>query len=189
MMNARGLLRYPTMLWGFRLISAFALIGEVSIIASTLQPTATVPKLLIVPAFILMLLSLGGMMVTLIRREYIREGPSMFSYGGPGNEGSRWPWIPIPARIIAPVGIILLFILMSGFDMPTSEGGPALRDGRPVLESHGRVVREITEEEYRQANAAGVRMFACIGTAFVWLSVSVLWTLPTSPYRPLRGEN
>jgi hypothetical protein len=178
------------MLWGFRLNSACALIGQITIIAHTLQPDAIVPKWLIVPVFVFMFASFGGMMVTLLRRAYTRHGSSMLAHGGPGSEGIRWPWqdIPIPALIITPIGIVVLLVAMSRLDMPPSDGVPGRRDGRPVLESHGRIVREITDEEYRQATAASVRMFACIGTIFVWLSVPVLWTLPTNPYKQLFGE-
>lgn len=39
-------------------------------------------------------------------------------------------------------------------------GGPQIRDGKYVLTSHGKLIRELTEEEYHQQRAYVVRGFS-----------------------------
>jgi hypothetical protein len=89
---------------------------------------------------------------------------------------------PTPAAKAAPLWLKILagglFIncLVNGavFLILSEGGGPDKRDGKYVLESHGTVLREISEEEYHRQRAYVVRGFS---SAWIWLSCFALTVL------------
>jgi hypothetical protein len=71
------------------------------------------------------------------------------------------------------VGLFAYAIFNFGMFLTLSEGGgPTVRDGKYLLTSHGRVIRELTEAEYHRQRAYEVRGFS--GHWMVFASASLM---------------
>ncbi|HSH03707.1 MAG TPA: hypothetical protein VLL52_14405 [Anaerolineae bacterium] len=68
--------------------------------------------------------------------------------------------IPIWGRVV--MGLVLVYTILNFFYfMQLSEGGgPSIVDGQFVIQSHGTIIREITEAEYNRQQAYVVRGFS-----------------------------
>ena len=167
------------MVWTFRILGSLALAANAVVFAYSQQPDAHISMAYTWPLLLLIFPAFGGMILSLIRRAYYQQGGWFFANGGPGSEGINpsFKAIPMAAWFITPIGMAVLFLLLSQSNH-APEGVPSEREGMLVLENHGRVIREISEEEYHQAHAAHVGGFTVIGMIFSWLAASVLWTLP-----------
>jgi hypothetical protein len=59
-----------------------------------------------------------------------------------------------------------------------NEGGvPSIRDGKKVLESHGRIIRQLTEQEYELHQAYGVRTFSGHWMIFYAVGMTALYSM------------
>lgn len=70
------------------------------------------------------------------------------------NAAPRW------LRILTGFFFVYTFVNFAIFIVLNEGGGPEERDGKYLLMSHGRVIREITEEEYHRQQAYVVRGFS-----------------------------
>jgi hypothetical protein len=70
------------------------------------------------------------------------------------------------------LNMIALYVLGEG-------GGPVVRNGRFVLADHGRVIRELTESEYRRQLSHVARMFSA-GWALFYAFLVVWYSTPRS---------
>ena len=67
----------------------------------------------------------------------------------------------IPGWAFAGLATLFLYTMGNFFCfMVTNEGQPRVRDGKFVLTSHGRIIREVGEEEFRDAERQEVRGFS-----------------------------
>ncbi len=87
----------------------------------------------------------------------------------------RPKWI-VPAMQILGVFFFVHFLV---FLIQSHVAGPGIRNGAYVLESHGRIVRVITESEYLKLKAAELRFFAT-GWMFFYFISSACWCFPGS---------
>jgi hypothetical protein len=77
----------------------------------------------------------------------------------------RWVW-----RVVSP---FFVYVILSGaVCFATLEGQPRIKDGAFVLTSHGRVVREVSEPEFRDAQRLEVR-----GVSGHWMLFSAIPTV------------
>jgi len=166
-------------IWAFRLFTAAVLCAHGALFLYTLGPAADASIGQTWPLLLAALVSWVMLFVGLSRTawpEILRAGIS------PGTRSVLWRAIPWTARVITPVGTVVLFVAL--FVTPSSrhptEGSPDRRDGEPVFVNHGRVVRKITEDEFRQAHVDQVQDMTSIGLLFTWIAASILWVLPTN---------
>lgn len=82
------------------------------------------------------------------------EGPSEKRQDKAMNAAPRW------LRIMTGVFFAYGLVNFGAFLILAEGGGPDERDGRYVLSSHGRTIRELTEEEFHQHQAYVVRGFS-----------------------------
>lgn len=88
------------------------------------------------------------------------------------NEKGRGRWSQLfqrhPPWVLSLVYALFAYALVNlAIDFFTSRGGvPTIVDGQPVLESHGRVVRQLSEEEYAHHQALATRSFSGLWLLF-----------------------
>ncbi|WP_295446846.1 hypothetical protein [uncultured Thiodictyon sp.] len=84
-------------------------------------------------------------------------------------------------RALCPGWALLLGVFLAGYVMlnfllflhATEGGGPAIRDGRYVLQAHGPVLRTLTADEYRAQQANTLRGFS--GHWLIFYYVPLVW--------------
>ncbi len=85
----------------------------------------------------------------------------------------RPKWIVPTMQILG----VFFFVHFLVFLIQSHVAGPGIKNGEYVLESHGRIVRVITESEYLKLKAAELRFFAT-GWMFFYFTSSVCWWFP-----------
>jgi len=89
-----------------------------------------------------------------------------FSQGMP-----RWV---IPTITLLGVFAAIHFFL---FLIQSQAASPQIKNGKYVLDSHGKIVKELTEREYLRLKGAELRMFAT-GWMFLYLVPATYWWFP-----------
>ena len=84
------------------------------------------------------------------------------------NSAPRW------LRILTGVFFVYALVNFAIFLVLCEGGGPHERDGRYLLTSHGKVIREISEAEYHQQQAYVVRGFSGHWMAFSCVALTML---------------
>ncbi len=102
--------------------------------------------------------------------------------GRPSGEGQSQAFDRAPRWLRIMSGAFFVYALVNfALFMVLSQGGgvPDQRDGKYVLHSHGKVLRELSEAEYHQQRAYEVRgsashwmMFACAALTLLWGTAS-----------------
>jgi hypothetical protein len=166
--------------WAFRLFTAVVLFAHGAVFLYTLGPAPDISIGETWPLLVAAIASWAMLFVGLSRTvwpEIVRAGMS------PAGRTGLWHAIPWTARVITPVGAVVLFALFAGRSSGRPiEGSPDRRDGQPAFVNHGRVVRKITEDEFRQAQIDQVQDMTSIGLLFTWIAASVLWAVPTNRF-------
>jgi hypothetical protein len=105
-------------------------------------------------------------------------------YSGRSDRSSFWerfadsmPGWTVPAVKLLAVFFFVHFVV---FLVQSHVAAPAIRNGQYVLESHGRLVKVITETEYLKLKAAELRLFAT-GWIFFYLISSTYWWFHAKP--------
>ncbi len=119
---------------------------------------------------------IGSAVLTLVRRkrDLRRRRPELNRWE---NDVDVMATIPLRVWFVEIIGGVVLFALMTRSAVPM-EGAPEFRDGKYVLHSHGRVIREITEEEFHRAEVDEVRNFAAFWLVAAWGPLVFFWLGP-----------
>lgn len=91
---------------------------------------------------------------------------------------------PLGLRILTGVFFAYAFVNFTAFLILNEGGGPHERDGKYVLQSHGTILREISEEEFHQQQAYVVRGFS--GHWMLFTSASLTLLVGAAKLRPRR---
>lgn len=94
------------------------------------------------------------------------------------------PWagrVLVLAWIYFALNMVALFVLGEG-------GTPEARDGRFILHNHGRLIRELTEAEYRWQLSHVSRMFSA-GWALAYTFFLFWYWVPRGPFRSALGRS
>jgi hypothetical protein len=101
--------------------------------------------------------------------EYPRSRARSFLYQGFARGMPRWvAWCEWILALIALTQVIW-FALHSGW------GVPAVQEGQYVIESHGKILRVISEAEYLALKEAGLRMFSAMMVSFYYVPMAYWW--------------
>ena len=123
---------------------------------------ATWPRFLQLGIFLLLL--------PIFALEYSTKGRTFFwkdfSAGKP-------KWLVTAVQVLA----LFFFVHFLLFLVQSHMAGPGIRNGQYVLQSHGRIIRAITESEYMKLKAAELRLFAA-GWIFFYFVPTVYWWSP-----------
>jgi hypothetical protein len=88
---------------------------------------------------------------------------------------------PLWLKIITGVFFVYAFVNFTSFLILSEGGGPEMRDGGYVIASHGRIIRELTEQEYHQQQAYVVRGFS--GHWMLFCSASLMFLVGAARLR------
>jgi hypothetical protein len=139
----------------------------------------------------------GGVMLTTLPHWGQKRRPAgmgYFAWWGKQHEESYdfmrrllavFPW-PVRVLVIGamPYAFVTFFLCLG----LTEGGSPEEEHGRYYLKNHGRMIREISAEEYRRFEAYEVRLFsagwvaiAVVGTAFLFYAMPRIDELAPAP--------
>ena len=172
------------MTWACRLFTTAVLLGNGWVFVHALDPKSDLSIGQTWPLFVALIPAFGAMFLVVFRRAW----KDIVRVGATSPEAGQvfWEAIPWTTRIFVPVSTAILFFISGRIELPKQyEGQADRRDGKPVLNNHGRV-REITEEEHHEATRSEVCHFAGIAIVFSWIATAVVWTIPAGPPRPPR---
>ena len=87
---------------------------------------------------------------------------------------------PVWIVVIAAAGLFYAFVNFLLF-MTMQTGTPALKDGQYYLHNHGKLIRNITEQEYHHYKASLLRGFSGHWIAFYGIAAAVLYPFRKEP--------
>lgn len=82
------------------------------------------------------------------------------TYGSNLSKGQLKAILPRWANMVLAVTFVYAFLNFALFFMRSEGGSPAIRDGVYVLQNHGKVMRELTEPDYKLYQSYVVRGFS-----------------------------
>lgn len=85
-----------------------------------------------------------------------------------------WDYIPPMTRWLKIIAVLVVgYAIVSQFLMPADarSNGPSVINGQKVLESHGRVLRQLSDAEYIRYRNYEIRAFACWWIIFFGIEV------------------
>jgi hypothetical protein len=165
-----------------RIFSAAVFLGSGAVFLFTLRPGARITMDDVWPLPLAVMVAYGAAIYTLnrMRAQLDRQHPGMFRLRA---DAAVLASVPLRAWVVGIAGMVLIGLVVTRH-IPQSGGTPGVVDGKLVLHSHGRVIREITAEEAQRREAEITREFASVLLFFSWASVAFFWL---GPWRPV-GE-
>ena len=95
---------------------------------------------------------------------------------------------PVWMVVIAAAGLFYAFVNFLLF-MTMQNGTPAFKDGQYYLHNHGKLIRNITEQEYHYIKASMLRGFSGHWIAFYGIAAAVLYPFRQKPGRSQFAPN
>ncbi len=115
------------------------------------------------PLFAVFLVGALAVNVPIYQRENSAAGMPLFFWSGLVERMPRWVFRGEAVLIVIAIAHVAWFAAHSGF------GVPEIVNGRYVIDDHGRILKELTEDQYFSLRGAALRMTMTIAAVLYFL--------------------